>query len=96
MSTNADLHVRLAEVNLYITCMYYNLLYMYNAAYPHTRYITLTTSVRCHNRDQNSRSRVLLERILICNFFVKERLIHNVLVFSILMKTTTNVVLYIE
>lgn len=59
MSTNADLHVRLAEVNLYITCMYYNLLYMYNAA----RFITLTTSVRCHNRDQNSRSRVLLERI---------------------------------
>lgn len=56
MSTNADLHVRLAEVNLYITCMYYNLLYMYNAAYPYTRYITLTTSVRCHNRDQNSRS----------------------------------------
>lgn len=49
MSTNADLDVRLAEVNLYITCMYYNLLYMYNAAYPHTRYITLTTSVRCHN-----------------------------------------------
>lgn len=90
MSTNADLHVRLAEVNLYITCMYYNLLY--NAAYPHTRYITLTTSVKCHNRDQNSRSRVLLERILICNLFVKERLIHNVL----LMKTTTNVVLYIE
>lgn len=82
MSTNADLHVRLAEVNLYITCMYYNLLYMYNAAYPHTRYLTLTTSVRCHNRDQNSRSRVLLERILICNLFVKERLIHNVLVFS--------------
>lgn len=55
---------------------------MYNAAYPHTRYITLTTSVRCHNRDQ-SRSRVLLERILICNLFVKERLVHNVLVFSI-------------
>lgn len=89
MSTNADLHVRLAEVNLY-TCIYYNLLYTYSAAYPHTRYITLSTSVRCHNRDQNSRSRVLLERILICYLFAKERLIHNVLVFSISFNENNN------
>lgn len=80
MSTNADLHVRPPGGSEFI---YYMYVLLYNAAYPHTRYITLTTSVRCHNRDQNSRSRVLLERILICNLFVKERLIHNVLVFSI-------------
>lgn len=45
MSTNADLHVRLAEVNLYITCMYYNLLYMYNAAYPHTRDVIIVIKI---------------------------------------------------
>lgn len=34
--------------------------------------------VWCHIRDKNSHSRVLLERFfLICDFFMKERLIHN-------------------